>query len=94
MKKELIESIALTKEFKRDCAKLNAKVTTSKEWIEVFSCLYQGNPLPPRYRDHALKSNWEGYRDCHIFSDLVLIYKIENNILNLVRVSTHSEIFG
>lgn len=94
MNKNIITRIALTKEFKRDCAKLDAKIITSKEWIEVFSCLYQGNPLPPRYRDHALKSDWVGYRDCHIFSDLVLIYKIENNILNLVRVSTHSEIFG
>lgn len=90
----VIKGIAPTKDFKRDCAKLGVEIITSKEWCEVFSCLHQGQALPPQYKDHALKSNWKGYRDCHIFSDLVLIYKIENNILYLVRVSTHSDIFG
>lgn len=89
-----IKGIAPTKDFKRDCAKLGVEIITSKEWGEVFSCLRQGLALPAQYKDHALKNNLKGYRDCHIFSDLVLIYKIENNILYLLRVSSHSDIFG
>ncbi len=89
-----IKGIAPTKEFKRDCAKLGVEIITSKEWGEVFFCLRRGKTLPVQYKDHALKNNWKGYRDCHIFSDLVLIYKIENNILYLIRVSSHSDIFG
>jgi predicted ATPase len=27
-----------------------------------------------RFHDHALSNNWQGYRDCHIRPDLVLIY--------------------
>lgn len=89
-----IKGIAPTKDFKRDCAKLKVEITTSKEWAEVFSCLYQGKTLPVQYKDHPLTGNSKGYRDCHIFSDLVLIYKIENEILYLIRVSSHSDIFG
>ncbi|MFZ7283400.1 type II toxin-antitoxin system mRNA interferase toxin, RelE/StbE family [Avibacterium avium] len=32
--------------------------------------------------------------DCHILNDLVLIYKIEQQCLKLVRLNTHSEVFA
>ncbi|WP_431733299.1 type II toxin-antitoxin system mRNA interferase toxin, RelE/StbE family [Kingella kingae] len=35
-----------------------------------------------------------GYRDCHIKPDLVLIYGSKENALILVRLGSHSEIFG
>ena len=62
--------------------------------IEVLYLLQRGRSLPSKYKDHSLNGEMAGYRDCHIFNDLVLIYKIENNLLYLVRINTHSEIFG
>lgn len=36
----------------------------------------------------------QGYRDCHIFNDLVLIYQIiDGEELKLIRIGSHSEIF-
>lgn len=37
----------------------------------------------------------KGYRDCHVKPDLVLIYKIEDDILLLsaYRISSHSNLF-
>lgn len=36
----------------------------------------------------------QGYRDCHIFNDLVLIYQIiDDEELKLIRIGSHSEIF-
>jgi mRNA interferase YafQ len=50
-------------------------------------------PLPERLRDHALSSNRAGHRDCHILPDLVLIYrKTDDNLLELVRLGSHSEL--
>jgi mRNA interferase YafQ len=50
-------------------------------------------PLPDRFFDHALTGNWDGYRDCHIRPDIVLIYQKPNaETLDLVRIGSHSEL--
>ena len=49
-------------------------------------------PLPLKNRDHALKGEWKGFRDCHIRPDLVLIYrKFEPQMLELNRLGSLSE---
>lgn len=60
----------------------------------VIKQLQQSELLAEKYVDHALSGNWHGYRDCHIKPGLVLIYKIESDILKLARIGSHSEIFG
>ncbi|MFH1969297.1 MAG: type II toxin-antitoxin system YafQ family toxin [Verrucomicrobiota bacterium] len=50
-------------------------------------------PLDLIHRDHRLVDNYVGRRDCHIESDWVLIYKIENNLLIFERMGTHSDLF-
>jgi len=61
---------------------------------ETVSLLLDGTPLPPQYSDHPLKGDKRGYRDCHIKSDWVLIYKADEQILTLVLIETgtHSDI--
>ena len=54
--------------------------------------LANDQPLEPRHRDHALSSNWKGYRDCHVRPDLVLIYRLDENRLMLARLGSHSEL--
>ncbi len=51
--------------------------------------------LEAKYRDHTLIGNYLNCRECHIKPDLLLIYKIDNDILELalVRVGTHSKLF-
>jgi mRNA interferase YafQ len=56
--------------------------------------LSEKQPLPIRYRDHALTGNWIGHRDCHIQPDWVLIYQITDDTLILERTGTHSDLFG
>jgi mRNA interferase YafQ len=49
--------------------------------------------LPSRLSDHALTGEWQGYRDCHIKPDLVLIYrKPDAESLELARLGSHSEL--
>ncbi|GHV03350.1 addiction module toxin, RelE/StbE family [Campylobacterota bacterium] len=61
----------------------------------VVEQLADGVELPAQYRDHALSSNWAGYRECHIAPDWILIYKLDNDtlILTLTRTGTHSDLF-
>ncbi len=82
--------IKTSKDFERDIRKF--KITTNL--VEVLACLSRRETLPKRYRDHALTGNWQGWRDCHIKLDLVLIYRVDDEILYLARLNTHSELFG
>jgi mRNA interferase YafQ len=55
-------------------------------------------PLPAEWLDHALKHDWEGYRECHVGGDFLLIYKIDASVkpemIVFTRAGTHSELFS
>lgn len=59
----------------------------------VISTLQKGLLLDAKYVDHALTGNWNSFRDCHVKPDLVLIYRVHKNTLQLARIGTHSDIF-
>ena len=61
---------------------------------DVVGQLQRQETLALQYRDHALTGNWQGFRDCHIKPDLVLIYRITDSCLQLARLGSHSDLFG
>ncbi len=61
----------------------------------VLEKLVMEEKLPAKYRDHQLTGNWRGYRECHIFPDVLLVYRIvDNDELQLARLGSHSEVFN
>jgi mRNA interferase YafQ len=61
----------------------------------VVQLLADNKVLLERYRDHALGGEWNDCRECHIKPDLLLIYRVHNDeALQLVRLGSHSELFG
>jgi mRNA interferase YafQ len=61
----------------------------------VLEKLVVDSPLTASQRDHSLGGDWLGHRECHIKPDLLLIYKKpDDNKLVLVRLGSHSELFG
>lgn len=62
----------------------------------VVKTLSEGKTLPEKNKDHALTGNWKGYRECHIQSDWLLVYKIEDDVLllTLTGTGTHSDLFN
>lgn len=83
----------LSTNFKKDSKKLTKQDLAHTK--EVLKRLCNGERLEAKYRDHALKGNLQGLRDCHIKPDLVLIYRKDNELLELIamRIGKHSEIF-
>lgn len=65
---------------------------------EVIALLANEQPLPQKYRDHALTSsrNYKNMRECHIQPDWLLVYQIseEKLVLTLIRTGTHSDLFN
>ncbi|ASV33877.1 type II toxin-antitoxin system mRNA interferase toxin, RelE/StbE family [Candidatus Hamiltonella defensa] len=88
--------IKQTSQFKRDLKREKTgryRATLNIELITVLSNLAQDQQLASRYFDHPLKGKLEGFRDCHIKPDLVLIYeKPDDDTLNLIRLGSHSEL--
>jgi mRNA interferase YafQ len=86
--------IQLTSKFKRDVKLLEKRGYDLSLLDDIIRKLANGETLPPQYRDHPLKGNRKGYRDCHIKDDWVLIYKINKGVLTLVlsATGTHSDL--
>ncbi len=90
-----MRTFSRTTQFKKDL-KLAAK--RGKELAKlkaVLDWLIAGDELPARFRDHPLRGNFAGSRDCHIEPDWILIYTlIENgNHVRFERTGTHSDLF-
>lgn len=61
----------------------------------VISLLTKDKALPEKNRDHGLGGEWLDHRECHLKPDLLLIYrKPHPGVLQLVRLGSHSELFG
>ena len=88
------QATAFKKDFKRE-AKGQHRATLCDDLKAVLVALATDAPLPPKNRDHDLTGNWSGYRECHIKLDLLLIYrKVDDDLLRLARLGSHSELFG
>lgn len=86
-----------TKRFKKH-AKLIKKrsIKDSEKLKDAIELLAKGETLPERFRDHEFTGNLKGNRECHILADLLLIYRIFNDILilELVDTGSHADLFG
>jgi mRNA interferase YafQ len=88
----MVRTLYPTKQLKRDAKKHYLQLLTP-QWAEIINCLAREQPLPEKYKDHALTGNWSNYRDCHVKPDLVLIYEIQGSDILLHRLGSHSELF-
>ncbi|MBQ2097978.1 MAG: type II toxin-antitoxin system YafQ family toxin [Bacteroidales bacterium] len=85
--------IAITKAFKRDVESLRIKEEKLKE---VINLLKDTGTLPfVPYQTHRLKGEWKDCIEAHIGFDLLIIWEeLDNNIIKLLRIGTHSKLFG
>lgn len=81
-------------QFKKDFKKITKlPIPDIIEIGNIISQLQRGETLAPQNVDHPLTGNWVGFRDCHIKPDLVLIYRIFEQRLQLARIGPHSDLF-
>ena len=62
---------------------------------DIVEKLARQEPLPKKNRDHSLTGDFIGFRECHIQTDWLLVYRVndEELILFLTRTGTHSDLF-
>lgn len=87
-------SLEFSTQFKKDFKKITKMpIPDILEVGDIISQLQRGESLAAKNVDHPLHGNWHGFHDCHIKPDLVLIYRITADTLQLARIGSHSEIF-
>ena len=82
-----------TKTFKKEYAKVKMSDTQYAKYLKYIVHLMDGETLPPESRDHYLIGEYAGFKEFHIGGDLLVIYIVQDNILRLTRIGTHSQLF-
>lgn len=88
-------TVRQTAQFKRDLKKARKQGKEMAAMDKAVSLLQNREPLPPKFKDHALTGDWKGYRECHVSPDWLLVYLVEDDVLvlTLTRTGSHAEIF-
>ena len=79
--------------FLKNWKKLKKKRYDKSELDEIVDILVNDKYIPARYYDHALSGNYKGYRECHIRSNWLLLYKTTETEVFLVATGTHDDLF-
>ena len=86
----------ILKSYKKDFRRLkNSGKFKEGKLKEVIIALLKQEKLDEKHRDHQLNGVLSHLRECHIESDLLLIYQTdkENGKLHLVNIGSHSDLF-
>ena len=89
--------IEFTGQFKKDYKAAIKRGCDPEELTTVISMLAAQQPLPEKYKDHALTNSrkYKDMRECHIRPDWLLVYKVylDRLVLELIRTGSHSDLF-
>lgn len=67
------------------------KLTALRELLEL---LRDELPIPAFYKPHRLLGKYKGCMECHVQGDFLLLWvDEENDIIELIRLGKHSELF-
>lgn len=81
-----------TTQFKKDFKRIRRFPKKVAAFEHIANMLINDIPIPPEYNPHLLKGEYKGCMECHIEDDLLLIW-IDGDIIDLLRLGTHSELF-
>ncbi len=90
-------TIVLTTNFKKQYKNIKKQGKDLNKLKTVVNKLANGEILEPRYKDHSLINDkyYKNCRECHIESDWLLIYQIDNGELELLllAIGSHTKVF-
>jgi len=89
-----MRDIAIHKSFVKELKNAQLNPTNSAKLFMFISLLLNNEKLPSEARDHELIGNWADTSEFHISGDLLIIYRIDEKTLELLRIGTHSQLFS
>ena len=91
MKKKIIPST----KFKKDQKRYRHNIEKMKKLYDLLVILEETGRVPQEYQPHMLSGNYNGFMECHVDDNFLLIWIDEtSDIIKLVRLGTHHELFS
>ncbi len=81
------------KKFRRDLKKCSKRQYDLELIQRAFKMLQEGQTFPRNMKPHKLKGKYAGWWECHIASDWLLIYRVDDDTVYLARTGTHAALF-
>ena len=84
-----------TTQYRKDLKRYRNQPKKLEALKEILNKLMNEEPSPDKYYPHPLYGDYKGCMECHIQGDFLLIWFDEaTNVVELVRLGSHSELFG
>jgi mRNA interferase YafQ len=87
--------IVPSNQFRKDLKLAKKRGLRINHLQKVVDTLANEQPLDAKYRDHSLTGEYQGFRECHVEPDWLLVYRIDQGELELFlfRTGTHADLF-
>lgn len=90
-----MKSVFYTSQARKDLKRIRNDLGKMQKLQRVLGMLAEGLVLPSTYRAHRLVGQYKGCLECHIEGDFLLVWiDEERDVIEIVRIGSHSEIFG
>ena len=84
-----------TSQYKKDYKRFRNNPKKLKKLFDILELLRQEKAIPEENRPHPLTGDYAGHMECHIEGDFLLIwFDPHSDVISLVRLGSHSELFG
>ena len=80
-------------QFRKDLKRYKNDHVKLKKLYDIVGFLERGEDVPKEFKPHMLTGDYAGYMECHVENDFLLIW-IDDEIVKLIRLGSHSELFG
>lgn len=82
-------------QYKKDYKRYRNNPLKMKALAEIIDLLANEQPIPAQYKPHMLHGDYKGCMECHVQGDFLLVWFDEaRDVIELVRLGNHSELFG
>lgn len=82
-----------TKLFLKDLKEISKSGFDISELQETVILLAENGELPLEYKTHLLKKHFSQTYDSHLDDDIILLWRKNRNVITLIRIGTHGDLF-
>jgi len=85
--------VKIKSKFEKDFKRMKRCGKNLEKLRSAMKYLVAEKPLPKKMKDHALRGDYNGCRECHLEPDWLLIYCMDKLSITFARTGTHSDLF-
>ena len=77
----------------RDLKRIKERGLDEERFHEVLGLLMVDGRVPSHRKPHKLSGKYEGYWECHIAGDWLLVYDVTDREVIVYRTGSHADLF-